>query len=115
MNYRMHVPRKEAKPLNGMIKRDVISLVSLLHEDFLYLEDTSLQTREEWIESVKKIHSERELGYSKIVLSERFETKDMGAYKYVSEIRGQMMRTLNSFIYKEDKLYRHMITRIPVD
>ena len=111
----MLVPRKEEKPLNGMIKRDITSLVSLLHEDFLYLEDTSLQTCEEWIESVNKIHSERELDYSKIELSERFETKDMGAYEYLSVIRGQMMRTLNSFIYKEDKLYRHMITRIPVD
>ena len=101
--------------INGMIKRDVISLESLLHEDFLYLEDASLETREEWIESVKKIHRERELDYSKIKLSARFETKDMGAYEYVSEIAGQMLRTLNAFIYKEGKMYRHMITRVPVD
>ena len=101
--------------IDGMIRRDVVSLVSLLHEDFLYLEDASLETRDEWIESVRKIHRERELDYSKIVLSARFETKDMGAYEYVSEIAGQMMRTLNSFIYKEGKLYRHMITRVSVE
>ena len=101
--------------INGMIRRDVVSLVSLLHEDFLYLEDASLETRDEWIESVKKIHRERELDYSKIELSARFETKDMGAYEYVSEIAGQMMRTLNSFIYKKGKLYGHMITRVPVN
>ena len=40
--------------IDGMIRRDVVSLVSLLHEDFLYLEDASLETRDEWIESVKK-------------------------------------------------------------
>ena len=101
--------------IDGMIRRDDVSLVSLLHEDFLYLEDASLETRDEWIESVKKIHKERELDYSKIELSARFETKDMGAYEYVSEITGQMMRTLNSFIYKEGKLYRHMITRVAVE
>ena len=55
------------------------------------------------------------MDYSKIELSARFETKDMGAYEYVSEIAGQMMRTLNSFIYKEGKLYRHMITRVSVE
>ena len=101
--------------IDGMIKRDAVSLVSLLHEDFLYLEDASLQTREEWIDSVKKIHSEHELDYSKIELSARFEMKDMGAYEYVSEIAGQMLRRLNSFIYKKGKLYGHMITRVPVD
>ena len=101
--------------IDGMIRRAVVSLVSLLHEDFLYLEDASLETRDEWIESVKKIHRERELDYSKIELSARFETKDMGAYEYVSEIAGQIMRTLNSFIYKEGKLYRHMITRVSVE
>ena len=101
--------------IDGMIRRDVVSLVSLLHEDFLYLEDASLETRDAWIESVKKIHRERELDYSKIELSARFETKDMGAYEYVSEIAGQIMRTLNSFIYKEGKLYRHMITRVSVE
>ena len=101
--------------IDGLVRRDVVSLVSLLHEDFLYLEDASLETRNEWIESVKKIHRERELDYSKIELSARFETKDMGAYEYVSEIAGQMMRTLNSFIYKEGKLYRHMITRVSVE
>ena len=101
--------------IDGMIRRDVVLLVSLLHEDFLYLEDASLETRDEWIESVKKIHRERELDYSKIELSARFETKDMGAYEYVSEIAGQIMRTLNSFIYKEGKLYRHIITRVPAD
>ena len=101
--------------IDGMIRRDVVWLVSLLHEDFLYLEDASLETRDEWIESVKKIHKERELDYSKIEISARFEKKDMGAYEYVSEITGQMMRTLNSFIYKEGKLYRHMITRVAVE
>ena len=101
--------------IDGMIRRDVVSLVSLLHEDFLYLEDASQETRDEWIESVKKIHGERERDYSKIELSARFETKDMGAYEYVSEIAGQMTRTLNSFIYKEGKLYRHMITRVSVE
>ena len=101
--------------IDGMIRRDVVSVVSLLHEDFLYLEDASQETRDEWIERVKKIHGERELDYSKIELSARFETKDMGAYEYVSEIAGQIMRTLNSFIYKEGKLYRHMITRVSVE
>ena len=47
--------------IDGMIRRDVVSFVSLLHEDFLYLEDASLETRDEWIESVRKIHREREL------------------------------------------------------
>ena len=42
--------------IDGMIRRGVVSLVSLLHEDFLYLEDASLEARDEWIESVKKIH-----------------------------------------------------------
>ncbi len=65
--------------IDGMIKRDVVALVSLLHEDFLYLEHASSQTHEEWIESVKKIHSKRELDYSKIELSARFQTKDMSA------------------------------------
>ena len=100
--------------IDGMIRRGVVSLVSLMREDFLYLEDASLETCDEWIESVKKIYRERELDYSKIELSARFETKDMGAYEHVSEIAGQMMRTLNSCIYKEGKLYRHMITKVPV-
>ena len=43
--------------IDGMIRRDVVSLVSLLHEDFLYLEDASLETRDEWIESIKFIGS----------------------------------------------------------
>ena len=67
--------------IDGMIRRGVVSLVSLLHEDFLYLEDASLEARDEWIESVKKIHREWELDYSEFELSARFEIEDMSAYE----------------------------------
>jgi hypothetical protein len=39
----------------------------------------------------------------------------MGAVEYTTEKNGRKMRVLNAFIYRDGKVYRQLISRVPIE
>ena len=49
------------------------------------------------------------LDATKMEVTKKFETKDMGALEVTMEKDGYLMRFSNVFLYKDNKIYRHLI------
>ena len=67
------------KFIEGMTNQDLPLLESLLHEDMFFVQDTTMETKEEWIKDTKEQFANGNFDATKMEISEKFETKDMGA------------------------------------
>ena len=45
-------------------------------------------------------------------VTEKFETKDMGALEVTMKEDGHLVRFSNVFLYKDNKIYRHLINLV---
>ena len=100
--------------MEAMLNRDIEVCASMLHEDFIYIEETTMETRDEWLEATAGMFESSYYTPTEWEATARFETKDMGAIEYTAEKNGQKMRVLNAFIYRDEKVYRQMISRVPL-
>ena len=65
--------------IEGVTHKDLPLLASLLHEEMLFLQETTLETKEEWIKDIKKQLANSNFDSTKMELTAKFESKDMGA------------------------------------
>ena len=63
----------------GITNQDLPLLESLLHEDMLFVQETTLGTKEEWMKDTKQQNKNGMLDATKMEVTKKFETKDMGA------------------------------------
>ena len=52
------------------------------------------------------------LDATKMEVTEKFETKDMGALEVTMKEDGHLVRFSNIFFYKDNKIYRHLINMV---
>ena len=99
----------------GIATQDLSFLESLLHEEFLYIEGTDLETKEEWLKQIKEEFEDGFFDVSKMDITVTFETKDMGASELHREENGIWVRVTNVFLYKDDKIYREMVNKVNIE
>ena len=97
------------KFIEGITNQDLVLLESLLHEDMLFVQETTLETKEEWMKDTKEQFKNGMLDATKMEVTKKFETKDMGALEVTMKKDGHLIRFSNVFLYKDNKIYRHLI------
>ena len=97
------------KFIEGITNQDLPLLESLLHEDMLFVQETTLETKEEWMKDTKKQFNNGMLDATKMEVTKKFETKDMGALEVTMKKDGHLIRFSNVFLYKDNNIYRHLI------
>ena len=100
------------KFIEGITNKDLPLLESLLHEDMLFVQETTLETKEEWMKDTKEQFENGMLDATKMEVTEKFETKDMGALEVTMKEDGHLVRFSNVFLYKDNKIYRHLINMV---
>ena len=95
--------------IEGITNQDLTLLESLLHEDMLFVQETTLETKEEWMKDTKEQFENGMLDATKMEVTEKFETKDMGALEVTMKKDGHLITYSNVFLYKDNKIYRHLI------
>tara|TARA_S200000501_G_scaffold149099_1_gene140598 strand:- start:227 stop:553 length:327 start_codon:yes stop_codon:yes gene_type:complete len=92
--------------------KDYKKCEELLHEDFLYLRETTLVNKEEFIEYIKKRFDQ---GLVIEDLKLICEDKDVLAWRdTVSEEKGKIFETTNIQIWKDDKIWRDIVSVVNV-
>ena len=104
-----------AKFAEGISNKDMGLLESLLHDEFLFVEETTLETKEEWLRETRKMLDDGRIDASKHDITAKFETKDMGAIELIREEDGTWVRVLNIVLYKNNKICRHMINKVDIE
>ena len=97
------------KFIEGMTNQDLPLLESLLHEDMFFVQDTTMETKEEWIKDTKEQFANGNFDATKMEISEKFETKDMGALEVTLIEDGHLIRFSNVFLFKDKKIYRQLM------
>ena len=100
------------KFIEGMTNQDLPLLESLLHEEMLFLQEITLETKDEWMKDTKDQFSNGNLDATKMQITAKFETKDMGALEVILKENGSLVRFSNVFLYKDDKIYRQLIKMV---
>ena len=93
----------------GMTNKDLPLLDSLLHEEMLFLQDTILETKEQWVKDMEVQFENGTFDASKIDITTKFETKDMGALEIIIKEGDTLLRLSSVFLYKDDKIYRQLV------
>ena len=61
-----------AKFAEGISNKDMGLLESLLHDEFLFVEETTLETKEEWLRETRKMLNDGRIDASKHDITEKF-------------------------------------------
>ena len=98
--------------------RDYTTLEPFLHEDYLYLREEGLQTREDFLTYLRDA-TEGEDGYKTIDIKLLFENNSSVVYQILCDLLGssdKKQRVLITFheIYKNEKSWRVMSVAEPV-
>ena len=93
----------------GMTNKDLPLLDSLLHEEMLFLQDTILETKEQWVKDMEVQFENGTFDASQIDITTKFETKDMGALEITLKEDDTLLRLSSVFLYKDDKIYRQLV------
>ena len=92
---------------------DSENLRNQLHEDFLFVDELVMETPVEYVEAMEGMWS-RNIDLTverKIVADER----DCCGFKFVREIEGVKHVVTNLYLLKKDKIWRHIINRMPAN
>jgi hypothetical protein len=97
------------KFIEGFNNQDLALLESLLHEDMFFVQDTTMETKEEWMKDTKEQFAKGNFDATKMEITEKFETADMGALEVTLEEDGHSIRFSNVFLFKDKKIYRQLM------
>ena len=97
------------KFIEGMSNQDLPLLESILHEDMFFVQDTTMETKEEWMKDTKEQFANGNFDATKMEISEKFETKDMGALEVTLIEDGHLIKFSNVFLFKDNKIYRQLM------
>ena len=97
------------KFIEGFNNQDLALLESLLHEDMFFVQDTTMETKEEWMKDTKEQFAKGNFDATKMEITEKFETADMGALEVTLKEDGHSIRFSNVFLFKDKKIYRQLM------
>ena len=100
------------KFIEGITNQDLPLLETLLHEDMLFVQETTLETKEEWMRDTNEQFKNGMLDATKMEVTKKFETKYMGALEVTMKKDGHLIRFSNVFLFRDNKIYRHLINVI---
>ena len=91
--------------------KDFEQVVEILHDDFLYLRETTLVNKEEFLEHFKKRFI---AGYQVEDLKLICEDKDLLAWRDIVKEDGKVFETTNVILWKDDKMWRTIISLVDI-
>ena len=97
-----------------MTNQDLDLLESLLHQDMFFVQDTTMETKEEWMKDTREQFANGSFDAAKMEITEKFETEDMGALEVTLKEDGHSIRFSNVFLFKDKKIYRQLLHTIDV-
>ena len=71
--------------------------------------DTTMETKEEWMKDTKEQFAKGNFDATKMEITEKFETADMGALEVTLKEDGHSIRFSNVFLFKDKKIYRQLM------
>ena len=86
-----------------------------LHEDMFFVQDTTMETKEEWMKDTKEQFAKGNFDASKMEITEKFETADMGALEVTLTDDGHSIRFSNVVFFKDKKIYRQRCMLLMVE
>jgi hypothetical protein len=99
------------KMLDAISKNELMP--DLLHDDFIFVDDFAMETKEDWLITSQKQIDEG-MDFSKLKIGETVETNDMICWEFLRDKDGMDMRVTNVCLIKDGKIWRHIINRCPV-
>jgi hypothetical protein len=100
------------KMLEAISKNQMIG-PDLLHDDFIFVDDFSMETKEEWLATTQKLMDDG-MDFSQLKIGETVETNDMICFEFLNTIENVDMRITNVCLIKDNKIWRHIINRCSV-
>ena len=85
------------KFIEGMTNQDLSLLESLLREDMFFVQHTTMETNEQWIKDTKEQFAHGNFDATKMEITEKFETEDIGALEVTLKEDDQSIRFAKIF------------------
>ena len=102
------------KFIDDMTNQDLPLLESLLHENISFVQDTMMETKEDWIKDTKDQFANGNFDATKMEITEKFATEDMGALEVILNEDGRSIRFSNVYLIKDNKIYRPLMHAVDV-
>ena len=99
---------------NALDAHNLDAIADYLHDEFIYFSDYEVKNKEDWLLE-KQSHidtKERNFTSDRRILC---ETKGCYVIERNANINGQRSRTTFIALIKDNKLYRAMLQRVPID
>ena len=90
------------KFIEDMTNQDLPLLESLLHEDISLVQDTTMETKEDWIKDTKDQFANGNFDATKMEITEKFATEDMGALEVILNEDVRSIRFSNVYLMKDN-------------
>ena len=90
------------KFIEDMTNQDLPLLESLLHEDISLVQDTTMETKEDWIKDTKEQLANGNFDATKMEITEKFATEDMGVLEVILNEDGRSIRFSNVYLIKDN-------------
>ena len=74
-----------------------------------FVQDTTMETKEEWMKDIKEQFANGKFDATKMEITEKFETEEMGAIEVVLKKGDHSVRFSNVFLFKDKKIYRQLM------
>ena len=90
------------KFIEDMSNEDLLLLESLLHEDISLVQDTTMETKEDWIKDTKEQFENGNFDAKIMEITEKFATEDMGALEVILNEDVRSIRFSTVYLMKDN-------------
>ena len=92
--------------------KDIEKCKGQLHEDFIFIDDFSMETKEDYVKGHEGMFSRNiDLKLERQIVLDKSECC---GFQFSRNINGTKHRITNLYLLKEDKIWRHIINRTPI-
>ena len=102
------------KFIDDKTNQDLPLIESLLHENISFVQDTTMETQEDLIKDIKDQFANGNFDATKMEITEKFITEDMGVLEVILNEYGRSIRFSNVYLIKDNKIYRPLIHAVDV-
>ena len=102
------------KMFNAIHAQELDAMAEIMHEEFMYLNDYEIRSKENWLEEMQSHFDTKEsnLSIERLILC---ETKECYAAEGNANGDGVKSRPTVMAFVKESKIHRLMLQRVPID
>tara|TARA_A100001011_G_scaffold361638_1_gene409896 strand:+ start:229 stop:546 length:318 start_codon:yes stop_codon:yes gene_type:complete len=100
--------------LKALDEKDFAYFERTMHDEFVYVDDFSMETKEQWLESFKHNLSNAPDGFFKNQREIMLDRPEITTMSFVREIDGVNFKIINVALWKDGKAWRQIVNRVPV-